>query len=57
MDNKQQNENVTVSFTVSKRILKIIAIALGLLVLSMLPGGILFVTIVAIIALILTNKK
>ena len=57
MDDKKQNENVTVSFTVSKRILKIIAIALGLLVLSMLPGGILFVTIVAIIALILTNKK
>jgi len=57
MNDKKQNENVTVSFTVSKRILKIIAIALGLLVLSMLPGGILFVTIVAIIALILTNKK
>ena len=57
MDDKQQNENVTVSFTVSKRILKIIAIALGLLVLSMLPGGIFFVTIVVLIALMLTNKK
>lgn len=57
MDDKKQNENVTVSFTVSKRILKIIAIALGLLVLSMLPGGILFVTIVVLIALMLTHKK
>lgn len=51
------DNRIEVKFTISKKALKIIAMAIGMIILSLLPGGFFFAATVVIITLLLNRKS